>query len=107
MRAFTKAAIVAAVAAVVAAAAAVLALVPVAKAVATEKILEVTAAAAQAMQKESSSGAREAATSCAIRGARGGDIGRRSPPGSCEELGWAGCGPGDQLGPWAAGFGGR
>jgi hypothetical protein len=33
-------------------------------------------------------------TSCAIRGARGGDIGRRSPPGSSEELGWAGCGPG-------------
>jgi hypothetical protein len=29
-------------------------------------------------------------TSCAISGARGGDIGRRSPPGSGEELGWAG-----------------
>jgi hypothetical protein len=38
------------------------------------------------------SGSRE--TSCAIRGARGGDIGHRSPPGSSEELGWAGCGPG-------------
>jgi hypothetical protein len=34
------------------------------------------------------------ATSCVIRGARGGDIGHRSPPGSSEELGWAGCGPG-------------
>jgi hypothetical protein len=33
-------------------------------------------------------------TSCAIRGARGGGIGHRSPPGSKEELGWAGCGPG-------------
>jgi hypothetical protein len=61
MRAFTKAAIVAAVAAVVAAA--VLALVSVAKAVATEASLEITVAAAQAMQKESSSGAREAAPS--------------------------------------------
>jgi hypothetical protein len=29
-------------------------------------------------------------TSCAIRGARGGDIGHRSPPGSSEELGWTG-----------------
>jgi hypothetical protein len=28
------------------------------------------------------------------RGPRGGDIGRRSPPGSSEEMGWAGCGPG-------------
>jgi hypothetical protein len=59
MRAFTKAAIVAAVAAVVAVV--VLALVSVAKAVATEALLEITAAEAQAMQKESSSGAREAA----------------------------------------------
>jgi hypothetical protein len=43
-------------------------------------------------------------TSCAIRGARGGGIGRCSPPGSSEELGWAGCGPGGptwpQLGRW-------
>jgi hypothetical protein len=63
MRAFTKVAIVAAVAAA-AAAAAVLALVSVAKVVATETLLEITdysSTAAQAMQKESSSGAREAA----------------------------------------------
>jgi hypothetical protein len=42
-------------------------------------------------------------TSCAIRGARGGGIGRRSPPGFSEELGWAGCGPGGAtwpLGRW-------
>jgi hypothetical protein len=45
--------------------------------------------------------------SCAITGARGGGIGRRSPPGSSEEswvLGWAGCGPGGPtwpLGRWA------
>jgi hypothetical protein len=33
----------------------------------------------------------------------------RAPPGSTGELGWAGCGPGlvQQLGPWAAGIGGR
>jgi hypothetical protein len=36
----------------------------------------------------------EPQTSCAIRGARGGDIVHRSPPGSSGELGWAGCGPG-------------
>jgi hypothetical protein len=39
----------------------VLALASVAKAVATETLLEIAVAAAQAMQKESSSGAREAA----------------------------------------------
>ena len=42
-------------------------------------------------------------TSCAIRGARGRNIGHRSPPGSSEELGWAGCGPGGPtwpLGRW-------
>jgi hypothetical protein len=33
-------------------------------------------------------------TRCAIRGIRGRGIGRRSPPGSMGELGWAGCGPG-------------
>jgi hypothetical protein len=47
------------------------------------------------------SGSRE--TSCAIRGARAGDIGHRSPPGSSEELSWAGCGPGGPtwpLGRW-------
>jgi hypothetical protein len=38
-------------------------------------------------------------TSCAIRGTRGGDIGHRSPPGSSEELGWAGCGPGGPIWP--------
>jgi hypothetical protein len=36
----------------------------------------------------------ERKTSCAIRGARGGNIGHRSPPGSRGELGWAGCAPG-------------
>jgi hypothetical protein len=49
-------------------------------------------------------------TSCAIRGARGGGIGRRSrsPPGFREELGWAGCGPGGPtwpLGRWPLGSG--
>jgi hypothetical protein len=47
--------------------------------------------------------AQGAATSCAIRGARGRIIGPRSPPGSSEELGWAGCGPGGPtwpLGRW-------
>jgi hypothetical protein len=42
-------------------------------------------------------------TSCAIRGARGGGIGRRSPPGFREELGWAGCGPGGPTWPWPLG----
>jgi hypothetical protein len=49
------------------------------------------------------------ATSCAIRGARGGDIGRRSPPAGPVRS-WVGLGVvrrGIQLGPWAAGFGGR
>jgi hypothetical protein len=44
-------------------------------------------------------------TSCAIRGARGGDIGHRSPPGSKGKLRPAGCGPGVQLVP--ARFGDR
>jgi hypothetical protein len=42
-------------------------------------------------------------TSCAIRGARGGGIGRRSPLGSVRS--WVGLGVvrGVQFGPWAAG----
>jgi hypothetical protein len=51
-------------------------------------------------------------TSCAIRGARGGGIGHRSPPGSSEDLGWAlgwvwSGGSNLAPGPLGSGFGGR
>jgi hypothetical protein len=48
-------------------------------------------------------GVLDAETSCAIRGARGGNIGHRSPPGSRGERGGAGCAPGGPtwpLGRW-------